>query len=104
MEFDDDYQRAYLKLQEDLKLTSPSNTIRLSKESFKSNTFLLSLDTTGCRCSSVHNHENSEKRGKLTADLTFSSALSENIQMFVYAIFHRNVKISKYDREVEVEI
>ena len=104
MEFDDDdYERAYLKLIEDLALSSPANSIRLSKQEFKSNFFLLSLDTTGCRCSSYHYHIEAEKKGRLSASLVFSQPNDKNLQMMVYTITHKSMKISGLERRITLE-
>ena len=104
LEFDDDdYERAYLKLIEDLNLSSPANTIKLTKEEFRNNFFLVSLDTTGCRCSSFHHHLESEKKGNLSCELVFKTPNTKNLNMLVYSITHKSLKITGLEREVTVE-
>ena len=104
MEFDDDdYERAYLKLVEDLALSSPANSISLTKDQFKRNFFLMSLDSTGCRCSSYHYHIESEKMGRLSASLVFGAPNNKNLQMMVYTITHKSMKITGLEREVTLQ-
>ena len=59
---------------------------------------------TGCRCSSLHYHESAEKSGSISMDVEFSQPLTENIQLLTYSIHHRGIRISKFDREVTLDL
>lgn len=88
------YTREFMELHRNVGIDcNEDHGNMVTMEQFAGGSFFMAFDLTGHRCNMLHRHRPVE--GNVDLSLTFSTALSNNVRVIVYASSDAQVEISK---------